>query len=236
LKTRQERHVGLQEAVQKPFEAGQAEGRERLMVLLRHVMMRASKEDLLTMVKCIRKVRTSLIANASIAYNSTVSSKLRCNCTLVQDETIDRDAQNSLRRVALHFFHTNKTKRPTPRPTMFRDKETRQAFRWRLRIERKLSSQVTLVDFSREHAISYNELVEVSKKNILTSDWADENHKESMLNSNNAQFSRERLKNLRLDTTAACWAFERVALWPTVPVAAFLSHYHINHLSCYIQS
>ncbi len=60
-----------------------------------------------------------------------------------------------------------------------------------------VSAQITLVDFSPEHAVNYNELVEVSKRNFLTSDWDDENHDEHLLNTNNSKFSRERLNNLR---------------------------------------
>lgn len=57
--------------------------------------------------------------------------------------------------------------------------------------------QITKVDFSTEHAVSYNELVEVSMRNFLTSDWDDENHKQHLLNRDNAQFFRQRLDNLR---------------------------------------
>jgi len=42
--------------VQKPFEAGRAEGRDRLMVLLRQVMIRAAKSAIRTIPPCTRQV------------------------------------------------------------------------------------------------------------------------------------------------------------------------------------
>jgi hypothetical protein len=38
--------------------------------------------------------------------------------------------------------------------------------------------QVTLLDFSPEHAASYNALVEVIRRNLLLADWCDDAHKE----------------------------------------------------------
>ena len=46
----------VQDAVQRPFEAHQIDGRMRLVDLLRHTTIRASKDDLITMTKCFRKV------------------------------------------------------------------------------------------------------------------------------------------------------------------------------------
>lgn len=46
----------LQEAIQKPFEARQGAGRWRLMHLLRQVMIRAAKSDLITIPPCHAKV------------------------------------------------------------------------------------------------------------------------------------------------------------------------------------
>ena len=46
----------LQEAIQKPFEARQGAGRWRLMHLLRQVMIRAAKSDLITIPPCHTKV------------------------------------------------------------------------------------------------------------------------------------------------------------------------------------
>lgn len=42
--------------MQKPFEAGRAEGRDRLMVLLRQVMIRAAKSAIRTIPPCTRQV------------------------------------------------------------------------------------------------------------------------------------------------------------------------------------
>ena len=44
--------------MQRPFEAHLPEGRERLMQILRHTAIRASKEDLQTMVRRTHKVCT----------------------------------------------------------------------------------------------------------------------------------------------------------------------------------
>ena len=49
-------HAVLQVAVQKPFEAQLPEGRERLMQLLSHLAIRASKNDLEIMVRRTHKV------------------------------------------------------------------------------------------------------------------------------------------------------------------------------------
>ncbi len=46
-----------QDAVQRPFEAHQAAGRLRLVDLLKHTTIRASKDDLITLTKCFRKVQ-----------------------------------------------------------------------------------------------------------------------------------------------------------------------------------
>ena len=37
---------------------------------------------------------------------------------------------------------------------------------------------VVLCDFTADHADSYNDLVEAIRRNLLTADWCDENHKE----------------------------------------------------------
>ena len=49
--------VPKQEAVQRPFEAGQAEGRARLMALLRRTMIRASKSAITSIPPCTKTVR-----------------------------------------------------------------------------------------------------------------------------------------------------------------------------------
>ena len=38
--------------------------------------------------------------------------------------------------------------------------------------------QVTLLNFGPEHAASYNELVEVIRRNLLLADWCDDEHRE----------------------------------------------------------
>lgn len=58
-------------------------------------------------------------------------------------------------------------------------------------------TQVTLLDFAPEHALSSNELVEVVKKNILLGDWGDEDHNESLLSMRNSKWGQEMLRNVR---------------------------------------
>lgn len=41
------------------------------------------------------------------------------------------------------------------------------------------------LDFAPAHAASYNELVDVIRRNLLLSDWDDEDHRESLLNDRN---------------------------------------------------
>ena len=58
--------------------------------------------------------------------------------------------------------------------------------------------QVTVLDFSPEHAISYNLLVDIVHRNLLTSDWYDPDHHESLLNvSKNSKWAREMLENIK---------------------------------------
>ncbi len=57
--------------------------------------------------------------------------------------------------------------------------------------------QVTLLDFSREHAESYNALVEVVRLNLLLADWHDEDHRESLLSQRNTKWAKEMLRNVR---------------------------------------
>ena len=58
--------------------------------------------------------------------------------------------------------------------------------------------QVTVLDFAPEHAISYNMLVDVVHRNLLTSDWYDEDHHESLLNhTRNGKWAKEMLFNIK---------------------------------------
>ena len=60
-----------------------------------------------------------------------------------------------------------------------------------------LQCQVTKVDFAPQHALSYNELIGLVKFNILTSDWGDEDHTESILSEKRSQWSSQMFKNIR---------------------------------------
>ena len=69
----------------------------------------------------------------------------------------------------------------------------------------QLHRKVTLLDFSPKHASSYNELVEIIRRNILLADWADENHVESILNrsAKNAKWARQMMNNVRMSCCIA---------------------------------
>ncbi|GLI71785.1 hypothetical protein VaNZ11_017130, partial [Volvox africanus] len=60
----------------------------------------------------------------------------------------------------------------------------------------RLVRTVTLLDFEPQHAKSYNELVEVVRRNLLTSDWLDESHSESLLNRGQGRWSRQMMSNV----------------------------------------
>ncbi|KAI3445132.1 hypothetical protein Pfo_001797 [Paulownia fortunei] len=63
--------------------------------------------------------------------------------------------------------------------------------------------RVTFVDFSEEHAKSYNELVETVRRNILMADWNDSSHVESLLNPKQWKFRATTIKNVRLSCCVA---------------------------------
>lgn len=63
--------------------------------------------------------------------------------------------------------------------------------------------RVTFVDFSDEHAKSYNELVETVRRNILMADWNDSSHIESLLNPKQWKFRAATIKNVRLSCCVA---------------------------------
>lgn len=57
---------------------------------------------------------------------------------------------------------------------------------------------MTVLDFAPEHAIAYNMLVDVVHRNLLTSDWYDEDHQESLLNhARNARWAKEMQTNIK---------------------------------------
>ncbi len=45
--------------------------------------------------------------------------------------------------------------------------------------------------------MSYNELVALIKNNILTSDWGDEDHMESILSDNKSKWNSQMFLNIR---------------------------------------
>ncbi len=65
----------MQVAVQKPFEAHLPEARDRLMQLLRHTAIRASKDDLETMVRRIHKVGSNVPACLAHSGMSSMSER-----------------------------------------------------------------------------------------------------------------------------------------------------------------
>eukprot|EP00899_Mesostigma_viride_P015234 jgi/Mesvir1/23711/Mv18658-RA.2 len=58
--------------------------------------------------------------------------------------------------------------------------------------------QVRLLEFEREHAESYNELVGIVKRNLLLADWNDPDHVESLLNPRQSKRAKQLLNNVRL--------------------------------------
>ncbi|XP_062093158.1 F-box protein At3g54460 [Humulus lupulus] len=63
--------------------------------------------------------------------------------------------------------------------------------------------KVTFVDFTEEHARSYNELVVTVRRNILMADWNDPSHVESLLNPKQWKFRSTTIKNIRLSCCVA---------------------------------
>ncbi|KAK4483556.1 hypothetical protein RD792_010755 [Penstemon davidsonii] len=63
--------------------------------------------------------------------------------------------------------------------------------------------KVIYLDFSEEHAKSYNELVETVRRNILMADWNDPSHIESLLNPKQWKFRSTTIKNVRLSCCVA---------------------------------
>lgn len=63
--------------------------------------------------------------------------------------------------------------------------------------------KVTLLNFTEEHARSYNELVETVQRNILMADWNDPSHVESLLNPKQWKFRSTTIRNVRLSCCVA---------------------------------
>ncbi|XVF00267.1 hypothetical protein REPUB_Repub03eG0270500 [Reevesia pubescens] len=63
--------------------------------------------------------------------------------------------------------------------------------------------KVTFVNFTDEHARSYNELVVTVRRNILMADWNDPSHVESLLNPKQWKFRTTTIRNVRLSCCVA---------------------------------
>ncbi|KAG9138260.1 hypothetical protein Leryth_001471 [Lithospermum erythrorhizon] len=63
--------------------------------------------------------------------------------------------------------------------------------------------KVTLLNFTEEHARTYNELVETIRRNILLADWNDPSHVESLLNHKRWKFRSATMTNVRLSCCVA---------------------------------
>ncbi|KAL5570391.1 hypothetical protein UlMin_026966 [Ulmus minor] len=61
----------------------------------------------------------------------------------------------------------------------------------------------TFIDFTEEHAKSYNELVVTVRRNILMADWNDPSHVESLLNPKQWKFRSNTIRNVRLSCCVA---------------------------------
>ena len=65
--------------------------------------------------------------------------------------------------------------------------------------------------FTKTHAVAYNELVAFVRRSLLLADWADESHRESLLNPAQTRNAKDAVRNLR---EAAC-------VTGTFPVSCF---------------
>lgn len=65
------------------------------------------------------------------------------------------------------------------------------------------NKKVTFVNFTDEHAKSYNELVVTVRRNILLADWNDPSHVESLLNPKQWKFRSKTIRNVRLSCCVA---------------------------------
>lgn len=63
--------------------------------------------------------------------------------------------------------------------------------------------EVTFLNFTEEHARSYNELVVTVRRNILMADWNDPSHVESLLNPKQWKFRSTTIRNVRLSCCVA---------------------------------
>ncbi|XP_047319824.1 F-box protein At3g54460 [Impatiens glandulifera] len=63
--------------------------------------------------------------------------------------------------------------------------------------------KVFFLDFTEEHAKSYNELVVTVRRNILMADWNDPSHVESLLNPKQWKFRSNTIRNVRLSCCVA---------------------------------
>ncbi|XVE86168.1 hypothetical protein DITRI_Ditri18aG0014200 [Diplodiscus trichospermus] len=63
--------------------------------------------------------------------------------------------------------------------------------------------KVTYVNFTDDHARSYNELVVTVRRNILMADWNDPSHVESLLNPKQWKFRSTTIRNVRLSCCVA---------------------------------
>ncbi|KAA8537325.1 hypothetical protein F0562_026988 [Nyssa sinensis] len=63
--------------------------------------------------------------------------------------------------------------------------------------------KVTFLNFTEEHARSYNELVVTVRRNILMADWNDPAHVESLLNPKQWKFRSNTIRNVRLSCCVA---------------------------------
>lgn len=66
------------------------------------------------------------------------------------------------------------------------------------------------IDFTKESSKSYNELVNLTTRNMILADWYSEEHKESILHPKHVKWCRELLSNLRLSCCVE--SFFRVGL------------------------
>ncbi|XP_043692263.1 F-box protein At3g54460-like [Telopea speciosissima] len=108
--------------------------------------------------------------------------------------------------------------------------------------------KVIFLDFTEEHASSYNELVVTVRRNILMADWNDPSHVESLLNPKQWKFRSTTIRNVRLSCCVAGHikvtdAGEDIqetmdllveqGLGPTSEEYVFIKHYLLNGGNCF---
>lgn len=85
----------------------------------------------------------------------------------------------------------------------------------------------SILDFTKESATDYNWLVSLTRRNLLTSDWFSETHKESLLNKNNLREAQLAIRNLR---RACCYGGTKDAMFTTSEVVETMDELYEKYM------